>query len=724
MQVGSTIDFTITVKNTGNVAYTDLISLADVLNGAALSFNSKDITGFKAKSSTDIDRTSELLGGLPGTDALSLAGALPAIETPSQGPSGTLSGLEVNEVVTITYSYTVKATDSVVTNIVTADNNTSGTPTIKVDDNKAYTTAKTYEIQKAAANNDPAKANVAQVGDTIKYTVTVTNTGNVETGEVTLTDTFQGAGELVGEAVAQGEGGEYTVTVGSAEVGATSQATYTYIVQASDKMISNAIGTEPGQKTEVNVDDNLGYSVAKTAEVNGVPLVQGETAAAGDEITYTVTVTNEGNVEIRDLELTDTFTGHGVLAGDSLAQGENGNYTVEVPVVPVGESRSISYTCTVQPDDETVSNTVIGPNGTESGTITEVEQATVTYQDGLGGALFADRPYALAVGSPTPAFGTPVPQRTGYYFNGWSPEVAEKVTGDATYVAQWSPTGDTAYRIEYYMQNVDDDGYTMDASLTESRESNADEEVRASVKQVPGFAHVVTADSVESGVVDPAGTTVLKVYYDRNLYTVSYQYTGVVPAGASALPASQTYRYGQTVQVAPDATAAGYTFSGWGVTGSLVMGGSDIVLEGSFAAVPMVPVTPPVTPVTPTVPVVTPTAATPATPATPAPATPAPAAEPIEDDATPQAAAPAERTPLAETEEIEDEGTPMGAFDEPHCWVHWVMLLGILITAAYGLVVVRRRLHLADDVDDYEKQVLGIEDEATEAVPATGRQAL
>ena len=80
--------------------------------------------------------------------------------------------------------------------------------------------------------------------------------------------------------------------------------------------------------------------------------------------------------------------------------------------------------------------------------------------------------------------------------------------------------------------------------------------------------------------------------------------------------------------------------------------------------------------------------------------------------------------PDARPEEIEDEATPMGAFDEPHCWVHWVMLLGILVTAAYGAIVVRRRLHLADDVDDYEKQVLGIEDEAPEAVPATGRQAL
>ena len=154
------------------------------------------------------------------------------------------------------------------------------------------------------------------------------------------------------------------------------------------------------------------------------------------------------------------------------------------------------------------------------------------------------------------------------------------------------------------------------------------------------------------------------------------------------------------------------------------------VVPGNFtitpAPVPVVTpaaVTPAPTPAAPAAPAA-PAPAAPAPAAAPAAATPAPAAEPIEDDATPQAAAPAEGTPLAETEQIEDEATPMGAFDEPHCWVHWVMLLGILITAAYGAIVVRRRLHLADDVDDYEKQVLGIEDEAPEAVPADGRQAL
>ena len=168
-------------------------------------------------------------------------------------------------------------------------------------------------------------------------------------------------------------------------------------------------------------------------------------------------------------------------------------------------------------------------------------------------------------------------------------------------------------------------------------------------------------------------------------------------------------------------------------TGLAIQGNYAVTYVPATLTISAAPVVPPT--VTPAAVTPAPTPATPAAPATPAPAapapaaapaaaTPAPAAEPIEDDATPQAAAPAERTPLAETEEIEDEATPMGAFDEPHCWVHWVMLLGILVTAVYGIAVVRRRLGLTDKVDDYEKQVLGIEDEAPEAVPATGRQAL
>ena len=63
---------------------------------------------------------------------------------------------------------------------------------------------------------------------------------------------------------------------------------------------------------------------------------------------------------------------------------------------------------------------------------------TVTYTDGVENEeVFADQVYDnLLSGIDTPAFnGTPT--RTDYVFAGWNPEVAEKVTENATYTAQW-----------------------------------------------------------------------------------------------------------------------------------------------------------------------------------------------------------------------------------------------------------------------------------------------
>lgn len=67
----------------------------------------------------------------------------------------------------------------------------------------------------------------------------------------------------------------------------------------------------------------------------------------------------------------------------------------------------------------------------------------------------------------------------------------------------------------------------------------------------------------------------------------------------------------------------------------------------------------------------------------------------------------------------------MGAFDEPHCWVHWAMLAGILLTVLYGLVVVRRRLGIACDIDDYENEITGrVEARADAPEFAAAHQAL
>ena len=65
---------------------------------------------------------------------------------------------------------------------------------------------------------------------------------------------------------------------------------------------------------------------------------------------------------------------------------------------------------------------------------------TVTYTDGVDGKAFKDDVHSdLEKDTPTPAFSGGTPTRKGFVFDGWNPEVAETVTDDATYTAQWKP---------------------------------------------------------------------------------------------------------------------------------------------------------------------------------------------------------------------------------------------------------------------------------------------
>lgn len=54
------------------------------------------------------------------------------------------------------------------------------------------------------------------------------------------------------------------------------------------------------------------------------------------------------------------------------------------------------------------------------------------------------------------------PTRAGYSFSGWSPLVTGTITGDVTYVAQWTPKENTSdYTVVIWGQNADDDEYSF-----------------------------------------------------------------------------------------------------------------------------------------------------------------------------------------------------------------------------------------------------------------------
>lgn len=78
-------------------------------------------------------------------------------------------------------------------------------------------------------------------------------------------------------------------------------------------------------------------------------------------------------------------------------------------------------------------------NAGQQGVADQEESFTITFKDGVGGAVFADDVHTLAWGSPIPSF---VPTRQYYTFLGWDAVVAQSVIDDATYTATWAPEVD------------------------------------------------------------------------------------------------------------------------------------------------------------------------------------------------------------------------------------------------------------------------------------------
>ena len=113
----------------------------------------------------------------------------------------------------------------------------------------------------------------------------------------------------------------------------------------------------------------------------------------------------------------------------------------------------------------------------------------------------------------------------------------------------------------------------------------------------PALLDDTVAGTMLSGTVAGDGGLVLRAYYAAEEHTVTYAYSDATPAGATVLPEVQTYLTGATVTVAPNATLAGYDFSGWQMNengspvvkaagSTFVMPAGDVVLTGSFQAGP------------------------------------------------------------------------------------------------------------------------------------------
>lgn len=193
------------------------------------------------------------------------------------------------------------------------------------------------------------------------------------------------------------------------------------------------------------------------------------------------------------------------------------------------------------------------------------------------------------------------------------------------------------------------------------------------------------------GEADPTFT----FNYEGVLEGESMGWTGAFVRDAGE--AAGTYNVAQGGFVLADNEAGNFLASNYTLTvhpGTLTITAAPVP-PGPDGPDPVTPVTPLPTP-DPT-PVPTPTPGDPgATETTTTPAT-EEATETIEDDATPRTA----------PEPIDDDATPLAANEHRDCWVHWLMLLGILVTVVYYGGVGVRRVRFSSSLQSFEDDVLG-----------------
>ncbi len=199
------------------------------------------------------------------------------------------------------------------------------------------------------------------------------------------------------------------------------------------------------------------------------------------------------------------------------------------------------------------------------------------------------------------------PDHDGYNFVGWT-ALGENITieenkftmpaRDVTFVGHFEPNESTPYRVEHYLQNLDGETYKLDA--TEDKVGKTGQIATAIPKtSYIGFTYDDGNENERvSGEIEGDGSLVLKLYYNRNKYNVSYLIDGVKPDGVEEPEGLTDVMYGETVYVEENLDKQGYDFSGWEndtimtdpnyveitAGGSFIMPASNVVISGFFTA--------------------------------------------------------------------------------------------------------------------------------------------
>ena len=281
--------------------------------------------------------------------------------------------LAVNE--TVNCSYTTAATAADVDNVATVVGEDELGKSVNDDDNATVDVLNPdISILKTVNEAPDGTVETVHAGDPLTYRLTITNTGDAPLTITSLTDLANGedvdlsAGceGLVGDTLA---------------IGASVFCSYTTTATAADVVnVATVVGEDElgGDKGTVDDDDDAQVDVLNP-DIEIVKSVNGEqsvTVHEGDELTYTLEITNTGDAPLTITSLTDVANDDDVtLPEDCLS--------LVGTTLAVDETVECEYTATATAEDVDNVATVIGEDelGGEKGTVEDDDDAEVDVID-------------------------------------------------------------------------------------------------------------------------------------------------------------------------------------------------------------------------------------------------------------------------------------------------------------------------------------------------------
>lgn len=217
------------------------------------------------------------------------------------------------------------------------------------------------------------------------------------------------------------------------------------------------------------------------------------------ETVYTVYFKHEGRT-VATKELTDTQPS--VSTGDVL--------------VPVGADEKLTGWYIGGTRYETVS-TADFPVGSDTLTLTaRVEKGHWIHFDSDGGSYVAPQ---FVTGNTIPPAD---PARPGFSFEGWYEESGKQftfgsqLTSNITLTARWESNTSTKYTVIHWQEKADESGWSLHE--TETKTGGTDAQTAAAAKSYDGF----TAQTITQQTINGDGSTIVNVYYKRNVYDVKF----------------------------------------------------------------------------------------------------------------------------------------------------------------------------------------------------------